>query len=148
MDKLDEKIINRIQKDFPVEKQPFKALGDELGISEQSMIERLQKLKDKKYIRRLGGIFDTRKLGFSSTLCAMKAPKERLEEIANIVNSYKEVTHNYSRNASYSLWFTVVAENEERIQEILTELSEKTGIKEVRNFPATQFFKVNVNLKV
>jgi len=148
MDRLDERIINRIQKNFPIEKRPFKTLGEEFGIDEKDMINRLEQLKEKGYIRRIGAVFDTRNLGFKSTLCAMKVPQERLEEVAALVSTYREVTHNYQREASYNLWFTLVAENQERITNILQEISLKTGIDELRDLPAKGFFKVNVDLEI
>jgi len=148
MDKVNEKIINRIQKDFPIGKRPFRVLGEELGIGEDELIERIQELKRDGYIRRLGAVFDTRKLGFSSTLCAMKVPEERLEEVADVVSAYREVTHNYHRAASYNLWFTLVTESQAKIDEILGEISQKTAIKEVRDMPSKRFFKINVDLRL
>jgi len=148
MDKVDEKIINRIQKGFPIDKHPFRTLGEELGLGEDEMLERVQSLKDAGYIRRLGAVFDTRKLGFSSTLCAMKVPEERLEEVADVVSAYREVTHNYHRAANYNLWFTLVTESQANIDAILEEISQKTGIKEVRDMPSKRFFKINVDLRL
>jgi DNA-binding Lrp family transcriptional regulator len=74
-------------------------------------------------------------------------PPERIEEIARVISEYPEVTHNYERNHAYNIWFTVIAESKERIERILEEISAKTGVKGIRNMPATKKFKVKVDFK-
>ncbi len=115
MDSTDKKLLNRIQSDFPVESRPFQALGEELEISEDEVIERIKSLKEQKIIRRLGGVFDSKKLGYQSTLIAMRVPPEKIEETAQVVSAYDGVTHNYERQDVYNLWFTLICESQERI---------------------------------
>lgn len=75
----------------------------------------------------------------------MAVPEGRsIEDIAATIGSYPEVTHNYERNHKFNLWFTLIAESEERIEKILSEISEKTGIQGIRNMPATKVFKITV----
>jgi DNA-binding Lrp family transcriptional regulator len=145
MDPVDKKLLNRIQSDFPVESHPFKTLGDELGLSETEVINRIKSLKDQKIIRRLGAVFDSKKLGYHSTLIAMKVPPEKIEETAHIVSSYNGVTHNYEREDKFNLWFTLIAESPEKIEEIITEIQHKTGISDILNLPATRLHKIKVN---
>ncbi len=147
MDRQDRDILNLIQTGFPIAAQPYRVIGEKVGISEKEAFERVTKLKSADVIRRIGATFDSRKLHFKSTLCSAKVPAEKLEEVASIVSTYPEVTHNYERNHQYNLWFTVIAESAERIEEILAEVCEKGGIPEVRNMPATQMFKIKVNFK-
>lgn len=147
IDDLDRRLLNIIQMSFPLSVEPFKALADELGTTEEEVLNRVQKLKDMGIIRRIGGIFDSRKLGYKSTLCAMKVPEDRVEEVAAIVNSYTGVTHNYLREHDYNLWFTLIAPSQEDIEKIHEEMRAKTGC-EVRNLPATRFFKIKVNFNL
>ena len=90
-------------------------------------------------------MFDTRKLGFASTLCAARVPEEKLKEFVEIVNSYPGVTHNYRRSHEYNVWFTFMASTEEEIKKSLTEISEKAGITDILNMPAKRNFKINVS---
>ena len=53
-----------------------------LRITEEEVIARLQSLMESGVIRRLGGVFDSRKLGYSGTLCAMNIPDERIRAVA------------------------------------------------------------------
>jgi len=148
MDKLDRQIINRIQRDFPLTSRPYQQLSQELGLSEEELLQRLKVLKNEGLIRHLGAVFDSQKLGFSSTLVAMQVPEDRLEQTARAVNAYPGVTHNYQRNMDYNMWFTLTAKSKQRIEEILKEISEKTSIKKILNLPATSLFKIKVNFQV
>ena len=147
MDKLDKEILNRIQSKFPIISRPFKSLGEEFGISESEMMERVRHLMDKGYIRRLGPSFDSRKLGFTSTLCAAKVPSEKIEEFVDVLASYPGITHNYKRKHEYNIWFTFIGDSKEEIRESLMDISKKTGIKEILNLPARKVFKVNVEFE-
>ena len=148
MDELDLQIINRIQTNFPLTNRPYEQLGQELGLSEEEVLERMKVLKGEGIIRHLGAVFDSNKLGFHSTLAAIQVPEARLDEVAQIINAYTGVTHNYLRNMDYNMWFTLTAESEERVKEILVEITEKTGISKILNLPAINLFKIKVNFKV
>ncbi|MFA5809231.1 MAG: Lrp/AsnC family transcriptional regulator, partial [Thermoleophilia bacterium] len=98
MDATDKKLITYIQAGFPVCTRPYAAIGEKLGLSEDEVIQRLKAIKDSGEIRRMGASFDSRKLGYSSTLCAVHVPGEKLRAAIAAVNSYHNVTHNYERN--------------------------------------------------
>lgn len=148
LDKLDRELLNTIQKDFPTVPEPYKELALQLNTTEEDIMSRLQRLIESGVIRRLGGIFDSRKVGYTGTLCALKVPPERIDAVAEVINEYPGITHNYLRNHEYNMWFTLLAESTERISQILDEISAKTGITEILNLPAKRIFKINVNFKV
>lgn len=99
-------------------------------------------------IRRLGGVFDSRKLGYKGTLCAVKVPQDRIDEVAAVINSYLGITHNYLRDHEYNMWFTILAQSPAKVEQILKEIKEKTGIEDIINLPSQRFFKVLVNFDV
>ncbi|MBC8230071.1 Lrp/AsnC family transcriptional regulator [bacterium] len=148
MDTTDKKLLNLIQSDFPITSEPYKEIGIKLGISESEVIQRLTNLKTNRIIRRIGATFNSKKLGYQSTLCAMKVPEERLDEVAKLVNSYPGITHNYLRNHDYNMWFTLITESENKQNDILQEIQEKSGITDLLNLPAVRFFKVRVDFKL
>ena len=146
MDKTDRKILNIIQTEFPVEEEPFKVLGEAIGISEDEVLDRVKKLKERGIIRRIGAVLDTKRMGFASTLCAARVPEERVKEFVDVVNSYSGVTHNYRRFHMYNIWFTFIAQSEEDIDRSLNEISEKTGIDGILNMPVRRKFKIDASL--
>ena len=147
MDMINQKLLNRIQKDFPITSYPFREIAHELGISESEVLLRIGQLKDAGFIRRIGGIFDSKVLGYKSTLCAMRVPEERIEEVASIVNGYPGVTHNYLRNHEYNMWFTLIAPSAAEIEATLCDLRIKGRIDDLMNLPSINMYKINVNFE-
>jgi DNA-binding Lrp family transcriptional regulator len=141
---LERALLNEVQTGLPVDPEPFKVLGEKFGISEEEVLAMLNRFKEAGYIRRMGAIFDSRKLGYVSTLCAAKVTKDKEQEVAKYINQLTEVTHNYLREHEYNMWFTVIAHSKERLHEILNEMENRFGIK-VLNLPAIRFFKINVS---
>lgn len=147
MDATDRAILNEIQSHFPIESRPYAAIGKRLQLTEAEVLDRIRDLKKRGIIRRLGANFDSRRLGYMTTLCGAKVPPEKLDEFIMVVNSYAGVTHNYLRKHAFNVWFTFIAESPEAIERQLGELAEKTGVK-VYNFPAIRLFKIKAEFKV
>jgi DNA-binding Lrp family transcriptional regulator len=147
MDQTDRQLLNIAQSDFPVSPRPYEALGERLGISEEEALRRVRALVESGVIRRIGPSFDSSKLGHVSTLVAATVPKERLEEVAGIVSSFPEVTHNYGREFDYNLWFTLICESESRLQTVLEEIKSRTAISDMRSLPAERTFKIRVEFE-
>jgi len=148
MDKIDKQLLTMIQSDFPITHQPYAFLGGQLGISEENIITRITNLKEQGVIRRLGGVFDSRKLGYTSTLCAIKVPEDRINEVAQTVNKIPGVTHNYLRNHDYNMWFTLIAPSDEIIQSTLHSLKSEICVDQLINLPSIKFFKINVHFNL
>jgi len=145
LDRSDRLILNEIQRNFPITHRPFLALARKLRLREKEVMERVQKLKDVGIIRRIGASFSARAVGFTSTLCAARVPQEKVEEFVAAVNTYLGVTHNYEREGDYNIWFTLIAPSRRKINQILAEISRKTGVKEILNLPALKTFKIAVD---
>jgi DNA-binding Lrp family transcriptional regulator len=145
LDDIDRAILNRIQSDFPMTPRPYLSIAESLGFSENEVIKRIDRLKKKGIIRRIGGNFVPEKLGFVSTLCAAKVPEHKIDNFAGTVNRYQGVTHNYQRNNKYNIWFTFIAPSMKEIEENLKNISMETGIEEIINLPATKVFKIKAH---
>lgn len=148
MDRIDREILNEIQSHFPIRSRPFREVGEKLGFPEKEVVLRVARLKKEGIIRRVGANFDSRRLGFTSTLCAAKVPQKKLKAFIGTVNRYPGVTHNYERDGEYNLWFTFIAESAEIIEQALKEIQAATGIKELISLPAEKIFKIRVEFEV
>lgn len=145
LDDVDRAILNRIQSDFPIATRPFLPIAEALGITESDVIGRVKRLKEVGIIRRIGGNFVPEKLGYVSTLCAAKVPDEKIESFAEIVNRYPGVTHNYTRDGEYNIWFTFIAPSREKISSYLEEIARETAVTDIINLPATKVFKIKAH---
>jgi len=148
VDSIDRDLLNKIQSDFPIVSRPYYELGKRLGISEDDVIERINRLKDIGIIRRIGGNFNSRNLNFVSTLCAARVPEDKVGSFVEAVNRYPGVTHNYLRNDEYNIWFTFIAEDMSYINNALKDISEETGVHDILNLPAEKIFKIKVDFEV
>jgi DNA-binding Lrp family transcriptional regulator len=148
MDSIDKKILNMIQRKFPLVAEPFKAVAENIGIPEDDVIERIGKMKQAGVIRRIGAVFDSRKLGYVSTLCAARAPEEKLKAFVEVVNAYPGVTHNYRRNHDFNVWFTFIAPDQETLEKSLADIRTKTGVADIISMPAARTFKIDASFEL
>lgn len=148
LDSLDRKLLNIIQADFPLVPEPYREIAEALGITEDEVIDRIRTMLDSGLIRRLGGIFDSRKLGYQGALCAVKADRDSIDQVAALINSFPGVTHNYLREHAYNVWFTVLAQSEEEMENILSEIRKHSAIQEIIVLPAENVFKIRVNFNL
>jgi DNA-binding Lrp family transcriptional regulator len=148
LDPTERLILNRIQSNFPISKTPYAVIAKDLGIAEDDVIVRIKKLKQRGIIRRIGGNFVPEKLGYVSTLCAAKVPEECIDRFAKIVNHFPGVTHNYLRDNAFNVWFTFIAPSMDIIEASLKIISQKTGVTEIINLPATKNFKIKAHFNL
>ena len=141
MDSEDKRVLSLLQTEFPVVARPFDALAERLGTEPAALVARVRRLAEAGVIRRIGPIFDSRRLGYTSTLVASRVPAERLAEVAERVSRLPGVTHNYERSGAYNLWFTLTAPSEKEIAETLDALGEETGIV-FHSLPALAVYKI------
>ena len=146
-DKLDKKILDIIQSDFPLVSRPYAELAKKLGSSETEIFQRINAMRNSGLIRRLGANFKSSGLGFVSTLCAAKVPEDKLEEFIAFVNALPGVTHNYEREHQYNIWFTLISPSTENAIQTLADIKAKTGIT-VLNLPATKLYKIRVDFNM
>ena len=146
MDKLDTEILNEIQWTFPLVVRPFDEIATKFVISPDEVKDRLNHLKRKGVLRQLSAIFDTRKLGYTSSLVAMEIEPDKLEYIAHQINKHPGVSHNYEREHQFNLWFTLAVPPGSDLEKELDKFSKLDGIKKTRMLPTLQLFKIGVKL--
>jgi DNA-binding Lrp family transcriptional regulator len=146
-DQTDLAILNALQDDLPLVSRPWKAIAERLGITETDTISRMNRLKDAGIIRAISPVLESRHLGLhAATLVALHVPEDRMDEIAAIISSYAEVSHNFQRDHFYSLWFTIAAQDGKGIRNVLDEILQQAGIPEsdVLDLPTIKKIKIDV----
>lgn len=146
-DVVDRKILDFLQNDFPLAVRPFKVMADRLSMSEAELMTRIAVMKDSGLIRRIGGIMDSRSLGFYSTLCAVSVPEVQLEEVAQIINQQPGVTHNYLRDHDYNIWFTLTMPSYGETMTVLRELETVLGLN-IISMPTEKVYKIKVSFNM
>ena len=152
MTALEQHILDVIQDAFPLEERPYQVLADMLNaqgsagdasreFTEQQVFDAVESLRHSGIIRRLGGIYDSHKLGFISRLCAGKVAD--IDKFATAVNEIPAITHNYVRTHEYNVWFTVIAQSEDEIRAVVDSLCSVTDLHDVHVLSVTKKFKID-----
>ena len=146
MDEVDRRIVNGLQGGFPLCERPFAAAAESLGLDEETLIARVQHLLDEGVLSRFGPMYHAERLGGALTLCAMSIADNELERVAEQVNAFDEVAHNYAREHAFNMWFVLATERAERIDEVITEIEHQTGYP-VYNMPKIEEFFVGLKFE-
>lgn len=124
---LEKYLLNDFQHGFPLVSRPFQAIAEKLGTTEEIIIDSLSQLQEQGFVSRVGAVFRANSIG-ASTLAAMAVPEERLEEVAEMINGYSEVNHNYQREHHFNLWFVLTASDEQVLNAVLDDIEQRSGI--------------------
>ncbi|MGA8353688.1 MAG: Lrp/AsnC family transcriptional regulator [Solirubrobacteraceae bacterium] len=150
LDEMDRRLLNLMQGSFPIEPRPYLRVAEQAGIGEQEVMARVSELLDKRIIRQVTPIFDTRALGYSSMLVAAKVDPEVPHRAAKVINEHPGVSHNYLRNHDFNLWFTIAVEPDSPLglQGTLDVLAQESGATSVRQLPTLKLFKIRMDLEM
>ena len=143
MDETDRLLLDNMQTAFPLSVNPWEDLANSLSLTEEEVLERVNRLKEDGVLRRTGAVIDARTMGYTSCLLAMCVPQDRMEETAALINGCNGVTHNYERDDDINLWFTLTSESEEARDAQIREWEETTGLQ-VLVFPGEKTYKRRV----
>jgi len=151
IDETDKKILQLLQDDFPLVEQPYKAIGEKLNLTENQTINRIKHLTQQGVIQKIGPVVNKTKIGkHATTLVALKVPSEQVTAVAQVINQYSGVSHNYLREHEYNVWFTLNSPTNSELETTLTEILQKTAVKakDMLNLPTRNCFKINVRFQI
>ena len=146
MDDTDKKLLGMLQREVPITARPWAAFG----LPEDETLRRVRALKQAGVIRHISAIFDTRSLGYQSSLVAVKCDPQREAEVAGVINAHPGVSHNYVRTHAYNLWFTIAISPTSRLglEKTVELLRQRSGAEAMRLLPTVRLFKIGVELDV
>lgn len=143
---LERRLLDIYQRDFPLVPEPYAEIARRLGITEKAVLGMLSRLLKSGISDLVGAVIAPRQAGWS-TLAAMKVPRERLEEVAEVVNAYPEVNHNYEREHPCNPWFVITGPDVETVTEVLLEIGERCGFL-VLDLPLIDAFHLDLGFPV
>ena len=137
LDNIDKKIISFLNESFPLESRPYKKIADELNMTEEEVLSRVQGYKDTGKLRKMGAVLRHRNVGFkTNVLCVWKVPEGKFKEIADIMLTESAITHCYSRDSypewPYNFYTMIHATDKEECEDIVRRLSERTKLEDYK----------------
>ncbi len=146
LDQITRHLLDLMQDHYPMVERPYAALGEQLGITEDEVLERLAQARAAGVVRQICGIYDTKALGYSSALVAMRVAPEHLKRAVRVLNAHPGVSHNYRRNHDFNIWFTVAMPPGADLDAVIQKLHEMTLAESTRPMPTLHLFKIAVTL--
>ena len=146
MEDLTEKLLNDFQRNFPLNPLPFEQIAKALNTSTDVVLDKIKELQLKGAVSRVGPVFSPNTIGVS-TLAATAVPANRIEHVAEIINRYAQVNHNYEREHHFNLWFVVTAENKKSLQQTLDNIEEEIGYK-VLSLPLLKEYHIDLGFRM
>ncbi len=147
MDPIDRQIIDTLQGGFPLCAAPYAQVAQQLGLTEDDLLQRLQCLLDTKVLTRFGPMFQVERMGGAFVLAAMQVPEERFDEVTLQVNAFAEVAHNYRREHRLNMWFVLATSTPDGIVATVKAIEAATGLP-VYPFPKEKEYFVEMKLQV
>ena len=144
LDAMDRGLLGALQTDFPLVSHPYARLGLPLGLGELEVIARLQSLRERRILRQIAAIFDSRALGYRSVLVAAQCPPGRIETCAAVVNAHPGVSHNYQREHALDLWFTLAVPGDQDLAAAAARLAQEARLLQYHLLPALRTFRIGV----
>lgn len=146
LDATDRALVNALQGGFPLCDEPYRAVGEGLGLSGDEVLERLRRLLDRKVLTRFGPMYQIERIGGAFVLAALKVPEADYERIAGLVNALPEVAHNYRREHALNMWFVLATETPQGIPAAIGKIEAATGLP-VFAFPKEREYFVEMKLE-
>ncbi len=143
-DDVDKKLLNALQVAFPLSREPFSVLGTRLGISADEVLRRIERFKQEGVVRLIGPVLDARRLGYQSTLVAMRVEKNQLDKASQAINQHPGISHGYERENYLNFWFTLAVPPGVEVETELQKLSSMIKPEAMMELPALRLFKIGV----
>lgn len=143
---VDRAIINKMQGDFPISDRPYAEVAASLGLDEDDLLRRLERLLADKVLTRFGPMLQVERMGGAFVLAALAVPEADYEAVAAQVNALPQVAHNYRREHALNMWFVLATETPEGIAEAIAAIEAATGLP-VHAFPKEREYFVEMKLE-
>ena len=142
LDRLDRRLLDEFQREFPLTSRPYAVIADRLGVDETTILARLSNLRDAGAVSRVGAVVTPQRAGWS-TLAAMGVPDQRLQEVAAMVSDHPAVNHNYEREHWLNLWFVVTGTDAAMVDDVLRDIEARTGLA-VLDLPMIEAYRLDL----
>jgi siroheme decarboxylase len=149
-DEFDVAVIRATQGDLPVIPEPYAPAAEKLNITQDELLSHLNRMQERKLLRRVAAILFHRRAGFSANgMGVWKVPDERIVEIGPRMAAFRGISHCYQRPTyedwPYSIFTMAHGRSKEECDAILASIAEQTGISERATlYSSTEFKKIRL----
>jgi len=134
MDELDLRLVAELQENLPLTVNPYRTLAERLGVSEETVIARLQALHASGKLKRIGAVLRHQNSGYAANVMVVfKAPPDEMERLGKLLAESPLVSHCYERAPCaewpYTLYAMMHGRNMETIEEFVSIFALEHGVE-------------------
>jgi siroheme decarboxylase len=139
---IDKRLLNLVQREFPLDRYPYDVLGRALGVDGELVIRQLKSLKSQGIIRQISPVIDARRIGYQPTLVAAHVNQDEVERAEESIIRHPGVSHGYERDHYYNIWFTLSVAQGLSMDGELARLTASFAAQEIFALPSIKVFKI------
>jgi len=141
-DSVDQRLLGILQARFPLTSRPYADIGLGLDVAEDEVIQRIDQMKKKGLVRQISPVLHARRLGYKTTLVAMRVRETKLGRAAKLLAEHPRVSHAYERDHHFNLWFTLAVPDMADIDAELLRLADITEAETAFDLSMVKVFKL------
>jgi len=105
LDDIDRKLISVTQSGIMIERSPYQTIADNMGATQQDVLQRLQKMLACGIIRRIGAVPNHYRLGLTANgMTVWDVDNDMVIELGNSIGQLDFVSHCYQRPRHLPVW--------------------------------------------
>jgi DNA-binding Lrp family transcriptional regulator len=105
MDATDRRLMHATQAGLPLTLEPYQTLAEQLGLSKEEVMQRLNAMHADGIIRRIGAVPNHYKLGYRfNGMTVWDVPDEQIDRLGQQVGQLPFVSHCYHRPRHLPDW--------------------------------------------
>ena len=141
----ESRLLGMLQSGFPLSREPYQDMGIKIGMAGEDVIRGIIDLKKKGIVRQVSPVLDARRLGFQSTLVAMKVEDSRIKSAEKYLSAHAGISHGYEREHEFNIWVTLSMPPGRDLQAEVQDISDRCRAEAVIALPATRVFKLRTD---
>jgi DNA-binding Lrp family transcriptional regulator len=141
----EHRLLGMLQSGFPLSREPYADIGIKLRMTGYDVIRGIIDLKKKGIVRQVSPVLDARRLGFQSTLVAMKVDGPRIKSAESYLGAHPGISHGYERGHEFNVWVTLSVPAGTDLQAEVHDISARCRAEAVIALPATRVFKLRTD---
>jgi len=142
LDSVDQRLLGILQAKFPLTSRPYLDIGLSLGSPEEEIIQHIKQMKLMGLVRQISPVLDARRLGYKTTLVAMRVAETHLDRAARFLTEHPRVSHAYEREHQFNLWFTLAVPSNVDADSELLQLADMIEAEAAFDLPMVKVFKL------
>jgi len=139
LDAQDRALIGAIQGGLPLCSRPYAEIGARIGMDESEVMQRLQRLLNDDYIKRMGVVVRHHELGYrANAMVVWDVPDTQVDELGRCLGQFEFITLCYQRprrlpDWTYNLFCMIHGQDRDEVLQYVNFIVERCALHEIKH---------------